>query len=144
VTEPQSSDTNAGGAINHLLDLAARPISRPLNWLWQRGFRFLFVIDAVVLFTTLVAINVMRFGSTWPTYPVSHYLIGFSIATALHLTINYFSGLYEREPRLGSRPWLPRVSLAMALGVAVDGLVAVLFDRYLMPRLNLGVLLVVG
>jgi len=32
----------------------------------------------------------------------------------------------------------------MAFGVAVDGLVAVLFDRYLMPRLNLGVLLVVG
>ena len=137
-------ETATDGVINRLLDVGARPLGRPLNWLWQRGFRFLFVIDAVVLFTTLVAINVVRFGSTWPTYPVSHYLIGFSIATALHLTINYFSGLYEREPRLGSRPWLPRVSLAMALGVAIDGLVAVLFDRYLMPRLNLGVLLVVG
>lgn len=130
--------------MNHLLDAVARPIGRQLNWLWGHGFRFLFVIDAVVLFTTLVSINVVRFGSTWPTYPVSHYLTGFSIATVVHLTINYFSGLYEREPRLGSRPWLPRVSLAMALGVAVDGLVAVLFDRYLMPRLNLGVLLLVG
>jgi exopolysaccharide biosynthesis polyprenyl glycosylphosphotransferase len=130
--------------VNRLLDRAAQPFNRQLGWLWHRGFRFLFVIDAVVLFTTLVSINVVRFGSRWPSYPLSHYLIGFSIATALHLTINYFSGLYEREPRLGSRPWLPRVSLAMALGVAVDGLVAVLFDRYLMPRLNLGVLLVVG
>lgn len=137
-------ETATDGVINRLLDVGARPLGRPLNWLWQRGFRFLFVIDAVVLFTTLVAINVVRFGSTWPSYPVSHYLIGFSIATALHLIINYFSGLYEREPRLGSRPWLPRVSLAMAMGVAVDGLVAVLFDRYLMPRLNLGVLLVAG
>ena len=139
-----TSETATDGVINRLLDVGARPLGRPLNWLWQRGFRFLFVIDAVVLFTTLVAINMVRFGSTWPTYPISHYLIGFSIATALHLTINYFSGLYERESQLGSRPWLPRVSLAMTLGVAVDGLVAVLFDRYLMPRLNLGVLLVVG
>lgn len=130
--------------MNRALDSLSRPFHRQLDWLWQRGFRFLFVIDALVLFTTLVAINLVRFGSAWPSYPLSHYLIGFSIATALHLTINYFSGLYEREPRLGSRPWLPRVSLAMALGVAVDGLVAVLFDRYLMPRLNLGVLLVVG
>jgi len=138
------TNTNAGGAINHLLDAAARPISRPLNWSWQRGFRFLFVIDAVVLFTTLVGINLARFGTTWPGYPLSRYLVGFTIATVLHLTINYFSGLYEREPRLGLRPWLPRVSLAMALGVAVDGLVAVLLDRYLMPRLNLGVLLVAG
>ena len=138
------SETATDGVIDRLLDVGARPLGRPLNWLWQRGFRFLFVIDATVLFTTLVTINLARFGSTWPTYPVRHYLIGFSIATALHLTINYFSGLYEREPRLGSRPWLPRVSLAMALGVAVDGLVAVLFNRYLMPRLNLGVLLVLG
>lgn len=136
--------TTPADGINRALDSLSRPFHRQLGWLWHRGFRFLFVIDAVVLFTTLVAINLVRFGSTWPSYPLSHYLIGFSIATALHLTINYFSGLYEREPRLGSRPWLPRVSLAMALGVAVDGLVAVLFDRYLMPRLNLGVLLVVG
>lgn len=32
----------------------------------------------------------------------------------------------------------------MTIGIAVDGLVAVLFDRYLMPRLNLGILLVAG
>ena len=125
-------------------DTTAHLISRTLNWLWQRGFRFMFIFDAVLLFTTLVAINVVRFGSTWPSYPIRDYLLGFAVATALHITINYFSGLYEREARLGARPWLPRVVFAMALGVAIDGLVAVLFDRYLMPRLNLGIFLAIG
>ena len=45
--------------------------------------------------------------------------IGFSIATAIHVLINYFAGLYEREPRLGYRPWLPRVAVAMAGSTSV-------------------------
>ena len=45
---------------------------------------------------------------------------------------NYFSGLYEREADVGSRPWLPRVSLAMAIGIGMDGLAALIADRYLM------------
>ncbi len=53
--------------------------------------------------------------------------------------MNYFTGLYEREPRLGVRPWLPRTLLATGLGVAVQGLAFVALDRYLMPRLNLAV-----
>jgi exopolysaccharide biosynthesis polyprenyl glycosylphosphotransferase len=117
---------------------------RPLGWMWNRGFRFLFVLDAVGLFVTMVAINLVRFGWTWPDYPRSHYWVGFAIATGIHLTINYFAGLYEREPRLGYRPWLPRVATATAIAVAFDGLAALLVGRYLMPRLNLGILLVVG
>lgn len=117
---------------------------RPLSWLWDRGFRFLFVLDAIGLFASMVAINLTRFGWTWPTYPRSHYWIGFGLATGIHLAVNYFAGLYEREPRLGYRPWLPRVAVATGIAVALDGLAAVLTDRYLMPRLNLGVLLVVA
>ena len=85
----------------------------------------------------MVAINLVRFGSDWPTYPLSHYLVGFSIATAIHLVINYFVGLYEREPRLGSRPWLSRTLLATASASRVQALAFVVLDRYLMPRLNL-------
>jgi exopolysaccharide biosynthesis polyprenyl glycosylphosphotransferase len=127
-----------------LVDRAKNAVGRALGWMWLRGFRFLFVLDAVALFATMAAINLARFGWTWPTYPRSHYWAGFAIATAIHLLINYFAGLYEREPRLGYRPWLPRVSVATAIAVAFDGLAAVLTDRYLMPRLNLAVLLVVG
>jgi exopolysaccharide biosynthesis polyprenyl glycosylphosphotransferase len=127
-----------------LVERAIGRVGRPLGWMWNRGFRFLFVLDAVALFATMVAINMVRFGWTWPTYPRSHYWIGFSIATGIHLLINYFAGMYEREPRLGYRPWLPRVAVAMAVGVAFDGLAAVLTERYLMPRGNLAILLVVG
>lgn len=109
----------------------------PLNAMWARGFRFLFVLDAIALSATMVLINVVRFGRDWPTYPTSHYAIGFSIATGIHLVINYFCGLYEREPRLGSNPWLGRTLLATSMGVAVEGLAFVVLDRYLMPRLNL-------
>jgi exopolysaccharide biosynthesis polyprenyl glycosylphosphotransferase len=118
--------------------------SRPLHWMWNRGFRFLFVLDAIGLFSTMVAINVARFGRDWPTYPRSHYWIGFALATSIHLLVNYFAGLYEREPRLGYRPWLPRCAVATTIAVAFDGLAAVFTDRYLMPRANLALLLVLA
>lgn len=112
--------------------------------LWRRGFRVLFVVDAVSLYALMVLINLVRFGTNWPTYPLSHYWVGFGIATVIHLVVGYFTGLYEREPRLGQRPWLPRVVLAMAIGIGADGVAFVALDRYLMPRINLAVLFVSG
>jgi exopolysaccharide biosynthesis polyprenyl glycosylphosphotransferase len=135
---------HTGQPFPEVIERAISKVGRPLGWMWTRGFRFLFVLDAFALFGAMVLINLARFGWTWPTYPRSHYWIGFSVATAIHLTINYFAGLYEREPRLGHRPWLPRIAVATAIAVAFDGLAAVLTDRYLMPRLNLGLFLVVG
>jgi exopolysaccharide biosynthesis polyprenyl glycosylphosphotransferase len=116
----------------------------PLRTMWRHGFRFLFVLDAVGLFGAMVVISFVRFGIDWPTYSRSFYLVGFASATAIHLVINYFYGLYEREPRLGHRPWLPRAVVAMAIGVGLQLVTFVFLDRYLMPRLNLGVFLVVG
>ena len=103
-------------------------------------------LDAVTLYLLMVAISFVRFGFSfdWPTYPMSHYVVGFSIATAINITVNYFAGLYEREPRLGRRPWLPKCFLATAIGVAVQGLAFVVLDRYLMPRLNLALFLVLA
>lgn len=119
---------------------------RPLTWLWSRGFRFLVALDAVALYALMVVISFVRFGFSWDwdTYPLSRYFVGFAIATGIHLVVNYFSGLYEREPRLGVRPWLPRALLATAIGVAAQGLAFVLLDRYLMPRLNLLVFLLLA
>lgn len=119
-------------------------VSPRLAPLWRRGFRVLFVLDAVVLYALMILVNLVRFGTEWPTYPLSHYWIGFAIATGIHLVVGYFSGLYEREPRLGQRPWLPRVTLAMAIGIGADGVAFVVLDRYLMPRFNLGALFVLG
>ncbi|MEL6893704.1 MAG: exopolysaccharide biosynthesis polyprenyl glycosylphosphotransferase [Actinomycetota bacterium] len=119
----------------------AERFSKPFGFFWNRGLRMLGVLDAVGLYALMVIISVVRFdfGFSWPTYPMSHYWIGFSIATAIHLIVNYFAGLYEREPRLGRRPWLPRVTIATGIGVAVQAAAFVVLDRYLMPRLNLAV-----
>lgn len=121
-----------------------RGLSGPLRRMWTHGFRFLFVLDAVGLFGALVLINLIRFGSEWPTYSLSFYLGGFLIATAIHLVINYFYGLYEREPRLGRRPWLSRALVATGIGVGIQATAFVFFDRYLMPRLTLAVFLFAG
>ena len=112
--------------------------------MWKRGFRFLFVFDALAIFGILCVINFGRFGTSWPTYGVSHYMTGFAVATTISIIVNYFAGLYERDPSLGLRPWAPRVMLAMGTAVLIDGIFAVVFDRYLMPRLNLAALFVGG
>jgi exopolysaccharide biosynthesis polyprenyl glycosylphosphotransferase len=138
------SDDTASQPFPAAIERVVHRAQRPLGWMWHHGFRFLFVLDAIGLFVSMLLINFARFGTSWPTYPLSHYLIGFSIATVIHLVVNYFAGLYEREPRLGYRPWPPRVVVAMAIGVGAQGVAFVLLDRYLMPRLNLATLLVVG
>lgn len=125
-----------GSRVSHAL-------SRTLGWLWAHGFRFLVVLDAIALYLLMIVISFVRFGFTmeWDTYPLTHYFVGFAIATAIHLVVNYFVGLYEREPRLGVRPWLPRALLATTIGVLAQGLAFVVLNRFLMPRLNLAVFL---
>ena len=118
----------------------ARPASRPPPAAAAR-FRYLHMIDAFTLFGLMVAITVVRFGFDWPTYPPSHYLGGFAVAVAIHMTVYYFGGLYEYEQRLGRPPWLPRATVLTAVAVGIDGAVALLTGRYLMPRINLVVLL---
>ena len=118
--------------------------SRPLTAAWDRGFRFLFIFDFFALYLSLVAINLIRFGQHWPTYSLGHHLVGFSLVSIFLLLINYFAGLYERESRLGNPPWLPRVSLALAVGVATIAVITLFTDRYFMPRVNLVLLLLLG
>lgn len=122
-----------------VLSEAEAPEPRGLRRL---GFRYLHLIDAATLFGLMAAITAARFGLDWPTYPPSHYLAGFAVAVAIHMTVYYFGGLYEYEQRLGRPPWLPRAAVLTAVAVGIDGGVALLTDRYLMPRANLVVLLV--
>ncbi len=119
---------------------------RPLQLMWARGFRFLFVLDAVALVAVMVATNLVRFGtpSDWPTYGLTHYLVGFAVVAALHLTVGYFAGLYVREPRLGYRAWLPRIVAVDLMAVLLAAGVFLAVGRQLMPRWNLVVLFVVG
>ena len=126
------------------IERIVRGAHRPLSWLWARGFRMLFVLDVVALYASMVLVNIARFGLDWPTYPASRYYGNFAIATVLHVTVNYFLGLYEREPRLGVRSWFPRSTISMAVGTAIGGLAVLMTDRYLMPRANLAAVFALG
>lgn len=101
------------------------------------SLRWMYLVDATTLFAWMVAINAIRFGRDWPDYPMHDYVIGFAIATILHITVAYFSGFYDHEPRLGTAPRLPksvRIALITSLISAALSLGA---DKFLMPRLNL-------
>ncbi len=127
---------------------APAPSSRvepmPIRWLRRWGFRWLHLLDTVLLYGTMVAITFARFGTDWPTYPRGHYFVGFGIATAIHLLVLYFGGSYERELRLGLRPWFPRIAKLTFMAVLLDAAAALLTNRYLMPRGNLILLLVIA
>lgn len=120
------------------------PVGSLLRWLWRHGFRLLFVLDAIGLYSVALIINFARFGLHWPKFRLYHYLVGFVIATVVQLLVNYFGGLYERQPRLATQPWLPRVAGAMAIGVGIDSLITLFSERYLMPRANLIAFFILG
>jgi hypothetical protein len=135
--------------VNFRLPLRTQRIERDgsvplLTRLNARGIRLLQPADAIVLYLLMVAINVGRFGFSWPDYPLSHYIIGFATATAIHLAVFYFGGLYERELRLGHRPRLPRLLALTSIAVLLCGAAALMTGRYLLPRANLVVLLLLG
>ncbi len=115
---------------------------RFVHSLWDRGFRFLFVLDTVALALVLVGVNLIRFGSDWPEQTAGFYVVGFAAVSSIHLVVGYFMGLYVREPRLGTRSWLPRVMAAVTIGVLIDALIALATDRFLVPRGNLVGLLI--
>ena len=104
------------------------------------GFRFLHVIDSVSLFAMMHLIIVARFGFDWPTYPYSHYVVGFAMATVIHVVVYYFGGMYEYEQRLGNPPWLPKATMLTAIAILSSAAIALATGRYLMPRGNLVVL----
>jgi lipopolysaccharide/colanic/teichoic acid biosynthesis glycosyltransferase len=89
----------------------------------RRGFRLLMLADAVVLTVILVGSMIWRDGLDWPTFPPATYAVSFPIVLSIFLSSLYFGGLYEREPRLGAPPVLPRVARQT---LAAGGLVALL------------------
>lgn len=104
-------------------EVAAQDRGQFLHRLNVRGFRLVMVADALALLGIAIGSMILRFGLAWPSYPVALYLVSFVTSTTIFVGSFYFGGLYEREPRLGAPPVLPR---AAALSVASGGLVALL------------------
>lgn len=102
-----------------------------LSRLNRHGFRLVMIADVLVLSVVLVGSMVVRHGLQWPTYGMGTYAVSFMSVLAVFLAALYFGGLYEREPRLGAPPALPRV---VRQTLAAGGLVALL--RLAMPGLS--------
>jgi lipopolysaccharide/colanic/teichoic acid biosynthesis glycosyltransferase len=82
------------------------------------------LLDGLAVFGLSVLSMVVRNGAPpWPTYPLSAYLISFTVSTLIFVVAFYFGGLYEREPRLGGAAVLPR---AARLSLAAGSFVALL------------------
>lgn len=122
----------------------------------RHGFRLVMIADVLVLALVLVGSMIVRHGFDWPTYGMGTYAVSFVSVLAVFLAALYFGGLYEREPRLGAPPALPRVArqtlaaggLVALIRLAVPGLSRELdFAEDLalaLPLPNLIVLIVVG
>ena len=121
------------------------PVERwPLPWLRKFGFRYLIVADALVIFSSTACITALRFGTGWPSYSITYHLIGFGLATLIHLFVYYFGGLYEYEQRLGRPSWLPRVSALSLFAFLIIAFFGLFTNRFLMPRASLAVLLLIA
>ncbi len=150
--EPTSESVSADAPIEGA-DPADGPLLARLN---RRGFRLVMIADAIVLAAVMLSTMLVRFGTTWPTYPVPTYYLSFSLALVVFLGALYFGGLYEREPRLGAPSALPRAArqtlaaggLVALLTLAATGLareVGLTTARALpFPIINLVVLIVLG
>jgi exopolysaccharide biosynthesis polyprenyl glycosylphosphotransferase len=88
------------------------------------GFRLVMLMDLAVLAAIVVGTMLVRFGTPpWPSYPLPLYGTSFAVVLAIFMASLYFGGMYEREPRLGAPPVLPR---AARQTLAAGGLVALL------------------
>lgn len=103
--------------------------------LWHAGFRWLYIVDSLGVFSVLVAVMVVRFGMDWPEPAASW--VGIVAATALVQLAFYFGGLYEKQVRLGQRMWFSRVTGLTLVGLAVSAALVLPTGRYPVPRANL-------
>ena len=103
--------------------------------LWHAGFRWLYVVDALGVFSVLVVVMAIRFGMDWPEPAASW--TGIAVATVLVQVVFYFGGLYEKQMRLGQRMWFSRVAGLTLVGLAVSAVLVLPTGRYPVPRANL-------
>jgi exopolysaccharide biosynthesis polyprenyl glycosylphosphotransferase len=128
----------------HVVSEPDLPLLGRLN---SRGFRLLMAADAIVIIASLIVPWLLRMlltdevrntlGFSRSTHSLSAYVVGYTLVVALHFISFYFSGLYEREQRLGNRPALPRI-VSMATGAILLVALAQLFVGVnIVPRPNL-------
>ena len=84
----------------------------------SKRIRNLVYADFVVIMIVLFGSIFVRFGTEWPKN-FSTYLVGFLVASALHLLIYYFGELYDAAPRIGAKLWFPRVTALTSIAICL-------------------------
>lgn len=113
------------------------PLLGKLN---ARGFRLLMAADVAVIIVSLILPMVVRDlvpGFRGLTQPLTYLVVGYALAAAIHFVSFYFSGLYEREQRLGNRPVLPRIVSVAVGSMLVVALIQLFVGINVVPRGNL-------
>ena len=123
-SEPHTNVTSEGFKLNRLY-----------LRLWHAGFRWLYLIDAIVMFTIMVLVNLIRFGAEWPEK--TEMWIGIVAATLIFQFVFYFGGLYEKQVRLGQRMWFSHVAVMTFVGIIIISVLTLPTGRYPVPRANL-------
>ena len=122
--EPHTNVTSEGFKLNRLY-----------LRLWHAGFRWLYLIDAIFMFTIMVLVNLIRFGTDWPEK--MEMWIGRVVATFIFQFVFYFGGLYEKQVRLGQRMWFSHVAVMTFVGIIIISVLTLPTGRYPVPRANL-------
>ena len=122
--EPHTNVTSEGFKLNRLY-----------LRLWHAGFRWLYLIDAIVMFTIMVLVILIRFGAEWPEK--TEMWIGIVAATLIFQFVFYFGGLYEKQVRLGQRMWFSHVAVMTFVGIIIISVLTLPTGRYPVPRANL-------
>jgi len=122
--EPNTNVTSEGFKLNRLY-----------LKLWHAGFRWLYLIDAIFMFTIMVLVNLIRFGTEWPEK--TEMWIGIVAATFIFQLVFYFGGLYEKQVRLGQRMWFSHVAVMTFVGIIIISVLTLPTGRYPIPRANL-------
>ena len=122
--EPHTNVTSEGFKLNRLY-----------LRLWHAGFRWLYLIDAIFIFTIMVLVNLIRFGTDWPEK--MEMWIGIVVATFIFQFVFYFGGLYEKQVRLGQRMWFSHVAVMTFVGIIIISVLTLPTGRYPVPRANL-------
>ena len=120
------------------------PRASPLAVRNHTGFRWMYIVDVVTLFGAMMLISFVRWGTAWPNYSLTDYLVGFVTVTVVHIVVAYFGGLYEIDSRLGATSRLPRTASLTAIAIMIDASLSLGASKFLMPRLNLAVFAIVA
>ena len=113
-TPTAAADPDHVEEIERALTTGEMPLLTRLN---RRGFRLVQGADAAMLVLVMVGLMWIRYRWDWPTYTETHYAVSFAVTLVVFMASLYFGGLYERDPRLGSPPSLPR-AVRQTLGAA--------------------------